>query len=211
MFTLLILSLARAWWEAGHMLVARIAQDVLQAENQSAYRAAMDLILALGNFTDGRSNTFVESAVWADDVKDTGFHAWDSFHFLDRVYDPDGMVVVMDTHDKDINSVNMVGWCKSVLQYHRGISCFERALMLRMLIHVVGDIHQPLHSVAMYNASLPKGDMGGNLVNIVTVNNEKMNLHAFFDSVAAIIQHPSDGRIPRPLDESGDKYFASLA
>lgn len=33
--------------------------------------------------------------------------------------------------------------------------------MARFLLHLVGDIHQPLHSVSMYNASLKTGDLGG--------------------------------------------------
>jgi hypothetical protein len=31
------------------------------------------------------------------------------------------------------------------------------------VVHLVGDIHQPLHSVALYNLTYPKGDIGGNL------------------------------------------------
>jgi len=49
--------------------------------------------------------------------------------------------------------------------------------MARYLLHLVGDIHQPLHSVTMYNSTLKKGDAGGiyilnilgNLITIVTL------------------------------------------
>jgi hypothetical protein len=33
--------------------------------------------------------------------------------------------------------------------------------MARYLLHLVGDIHQPLHSVSMFNSSYKKGDYGG--------------------------------------------------
>lgn len=33
--------------------------------------------------------------------------------------------------------------------------------MARYLLHLVGDIHQPLHSVTMYNSTFKKGDLGG--------------------------------------------------
>lgn len=33
--------------------------------------------------------------------------------------------------------------------------------MARYLLHLAGDIHQPLHSVSMYNSTHKKGDMGG--------------------------------------------------
>lgn len=36
---------------------------------------------------------------------------------------------------------------------------------MRFVLHIVGDIHQPLHSIQFYNNTYngPKGDMGGNL------------------------------------------------
>ena len=37
-------------------------------------------------------------------------------------------------------------------------------------MHVAGDIHQPLHSVALYNHTYPKGDAGGNFLKIKTVH-----------------------------------------
>ena len=36
--------------------------------------------------------------------------------------------------------------------------------MARFLLHLVGDIHQPLHSTSMYNSTFKKGDMGGNKI-----------------------------------------------
>jgi hypothetical protein len=33
--------------------------------------------------------------------------------------------------------------------------------MARFLLHLVGDIHQPLHSVNMYNSIHKTGDKGG--------------------------------------------------
>lgn len=54
----------------------------------------------------------------------------------------------------------------------------QRALMLSWLFHTVGDIHQPLHSTAMFSHELfPKGDRGGNSVN----TKQKGNLHSLWD------------------------------
>lgn len=33
--------------------------------------------------------------------------------------------------------------------------------MARYLLHLVGDIHQPLHSTMMFNATYKTGDLGG--------------------------------------------------
>jgi len=34
-------------------------------------------------------------------------------------------------------------------------------LMARYLIHVIGDMHQPLHNTNFYNNTFTEGDMGG--------------------------------------------------
>ena len=48
--------------------------------------------------------------------------------------------------------------------------------MLRMLIHNVADIHQPLHAATYYGLDFPYGDQGGNLWDIDYSNNIR-NLH----------------------------------
>lgn len=58
------------WWELGHILVAQVAKDRLnQLGKSSALNKFTELITAFNNLTDGRSNTFIEAAVWADDIK----------------------------------------------------------------------------------------------------------------------------------------------
>lgn len=55
---------------------------------------------------------------------------------------------------------------------------------LRLLIHYVGDIHQPLHTVSRYTAEYPEGDQGGNLFMLETFSPENITeLHALWDSV----------------------------
>lgn len=52
---------------------------------------------------------------------------------------------------------------------------------LRLLIHYVGDIHQPLHAVSRYAKDFPTGDRGGNSFKI-TSKDGISNLHALWDS-----------------------------
>jgi hypothetical protein len=60
--------------------------------------------------------------------------------------------------------------------------------MMRYLIHVIGDIHQPLHATAMFNDGMFKnGDQGGNLFKITYASGID-NLHKLFDSVLARIK-----------------------
>jgi len=60
---------------------------------------------------------------------------------------------------------------------------FEKSLLMRYLIHVLGDIHQPLHASSLFDDRFPKGDMGGNLYKIQYTENIEQ-LHKLFDSGA---------------------------
>jgi hypothetical protein len=56
----------------------------------------------------------------------------------------------------------------------------DKAVMLAWLFHLVGDIHQPLHSTALFSPILfPQGDRGGN--NVLTV--QRRNLHSLWDGL----------------------------
>ena len=51
-----------------------------------------------------------------------------------------------------------------------------------MIIHYVGDVHQPLHSAALVDSKYPSGDRGGNSESIPSKDGVG-NLHAVWDSV----------------------------
>lgn len=56
----------------------------------------------------------------------------------------------------------------------------QRALMLTWIFHNVGDVHQPLHSTAMFAEGLfPEGDRGGNLIR----TGQRSNLHSVWDGL----------------------------
>lgn len=67
----------------------------------------------------------------------------------------------MTQYQQDVNAVNIINWCESVLKANKEGISFERAFMARYLLHLVGDIHQPLHSTMMFNATYKTGDLGG--------------------------------------------------
>ena len=58
-----------------------------------------------------------------------------------------------------------------------------KSFALRMLIHYVGDVHQPLHTVAEVDSKYPSGDKGGNAETLPSICGAS-NLHAMWDSVA---------------------------
>ena len=58
----------------------------------------------------------------------------------------------------------------------------QQSFALRLIIHYVGDIHQPLHSVALVDSEYPSGDEGGNREKIPSVDGVS-DLHFVWDSV----------------------------
>lgn len=58
-----------------------------------------------------------------------------------------------------------------------------RSFALRLIIHYVGDLHQPLHTTAEVDSTYKSGDNGGNAEKIPTIDGVS-NLHAVWDSVA---------------------------
>jgi hypothetical protein len=75
----------------------------------------------------------------------------------------------------------------------------ERALFARYAIHLAGDIHQPLHSVALFNQTYPKGDLGGNLNKVILTNGTTSNFHSYWDAGAYLLQNDS-WVIVRPMN-----------
>ena len=57
-----------------------------------------------------------------------------------------------------------------------------KSFALRLLIHYVGDIHQPLHATSRVDSKYPKGDAGGNFFHVPQKGDVK-NLHSVWDSV----------------------------
>jgi hypothetical protein len=56
----------------------------------------------------------------------------------------------------------------------------QQAYYLSWLIHLVGDVHQPLHTVTRFSEAGAKDDAGGNLF---LINDEAGNLHRYWDDL----------------------------
>lgn len=80
---------------------------------------------------------------------------------------------------------------KTILKQNVNKNTAERALFARYLVHLAGDIHQPLHSVALFNKTYQSGDQGGNKMNIILGNGTSSNFHSFWDSGAYVVQNDS--------------------
>ena len=88
---------------------------------------------------------------------------------------------------------------RKVLTQNMDHNSAERALFARYVVHLVGDIHQPLHSVALFNTTYPNGDIGGNREKVILTNGSTSNFHSYWDAGAYILQNDS-WHIVRPMD-----------
>jgi hypothetical protein len=64
-----------------------------------------------------------------------------------------------------------------------GASDADKAIALCWILHLTGDLHQPLHNVALFSKPyFPTGDRGGNSVEVVWEGGTR-NLHAVWDGL----------------------------
>jgi hypothetical protein len=81
-------------------------------------------------------------------------------------------------------AVNAVGVVKVLIgQLKSNESDSERAYDFAWLMHLVGDLHQPLHCVDGISETFPSGDRGGNLIIITGSDDGERELHAFWDDI----------------------------
>ena len=193
---------ALAWNDGGHMMVAKIAYDKISTENPMA-KIEIDRLLALqiapARSTDNSSD-FVSAAHWADDIKHApGFTQTADEHFIDYPYSNDGTPLPTRL-PKSVNIVTALTKYVGILQSPFS-SDSDKATALRFVIHLVGDIHQPLHCVSRVSASYPHGDLGGNKVLIGQPLNElpsEITLHSFWDGGLGSFPHKA-GHVAPPL------------
>ncbi len=176
LFTCILLtSGAYSWNAVGHRLIAQIAYDNLSR------RSKITLNHYNRDMNDGyMSKNLVNSSVWLDSIR-WRTHQYDAMHYIDIPFSRDGSSLPpMQT----INAVWAVNTYKTVLSDPHS-SPKQKGRALRILTHVVGDIHQPMHAVTHVSREHPMGDRGGNDV-ILHKNNVAKNLHAYWDKGAGL-------------------------
>jgi hypothetical protein len=67
----------------------------------------------------------------------------------------------------------------------------DRALALAWVLHLAGDVHQPLHSSGRVTPLEPKGDRGGN--DFALDDLDSPNLHALWDSILRRVRRQAHG------------------
>ncbi|MDA0713005.1 MAG: S1/P1 nuclease, partial [bacterium] len=160
-----------SWGELGHEVVAQIAWSKLTPTT----KAQVEKILSLTSPFYFENKNFITASKWADLIKGTNnnFNKW---HYIDLPYDQ--REVKIDSHNEEHNIFKAI--CQTVTLIKNNHNPINQAWALPMLIHLVGDIHQPLHTTSRFTEKHPKGDQGGSLYIILHQGN-LISLHLYWD------------------------------
>jgi hypothetical protein len=159
------LGLAAPAWpfgEFGHRLVGALAEDMLTPKARAQAHALLG--------PEGGPATLAAASTWADEIR-TLRPATRPWHYITfQIDDPRPDVARADTP----NAVTALDRELAVLS-SPGADRYAREEALKWVIHLVGDLHQPLHAGERH-------DQGGNLMR-VKVNRRTYALHAVWDYV----------------------------
>lgn len=201
-------SLALGWGPGGHMITAQIAFDRLNPRAKA--QAKMLLAIPINPVAvSAKSKNFVNAAHWADDLRSIpAFKSFEPLHFIDKRFSTDG------TQLPAIPVPNIVTALRENVKILKtSTDQNARAQALRLIIHFVGDIHQPLHCADRVSSALPDGDRGGNLVTIKITdangNLRSINLHSYWDG--GLESFPKGGPPPQWLPPALSKIPPAAA
>lgn len=225
-----------AWNETGHRIIAAIAYDNLTPQARARIDAMLrrhpdyESILTKGApaGTAGKARAaFLVASYWPDTIRndprfydetrtnfqitpllpgfsEMGRHTM--WHYVDFNFSEDGTPI------PPIETPNALGELSRLIDLvgTPGGDASMDALAtysLPWLIHLAGDVHNPLHTVSRYSRGLPKGDRGGNDVWVRPAGNSTgLNLHAYWDNLGGT--DPSPAYVDRFAGELTQEYKA---
>jgi hypothetical protein len=144
---------------------------------------------------------FVHAATWPDDVKTKPDYYDDQvtdstaaeivpyghlkhtyWHFKDTLYSPDGTAL---PPPDPVDAVTQLKLMIAQLPSSSGASDNLRSYDLSWILHLVGDIHQPLHAIDRYTAQISGagGDRGGNVEMVTPAIGATLPLHSYWDGI----------------------------
>ena len=179
---------AAAWDNQGHMASGAIAYDLLSRRRPQEVRAVVVLMAAHPDRTrfdrelgatvgPARDRLLFEyMARWPDDARRTRFDRPD-WHYALRIVSPAGAVLTF--HNGRAEEAYLAQL--AVAQDPRATPG-DRAVALCWVMHLVGDMHQPLHAGHWMSARFPLTDRAGTIAWVRPgVGSAPMKLHAFWD------------------------------
>ena len=155
----LVMSPANAWHETGHKMTAEIAFNLLSPKQQQHVAAVLRVRTA--SLMSGTRSDQIEACLK-----------------IQRAFSVSEPLAIASGIASAKSSLN------------RGCaSDADKAVALCWILHLTGDMHQPLHNVALFSRSyFPKGDRGGNDINVAWEDDTR-NLHAVWDGFPTRIEN----------------------
>jgi len=239
-----------AWNATGHRIIAAIAYDNLtplargRVDTLIRQHPDYQTMFAKGAPEDPVARAraaFLTASVWPDAIRgndprfydelradaqptpllpgfpDMGSHA--TWHYVDFNFSNDGTSIPpIETPNALGEVTRLIG----VIGAAPGNTTADiAAYSLPWILHLVGDVHQPLHTVSRYSRTLPKGDRGGNDVWVRPLGFQPrpappggtavlgVNLHAYWDGLAG--NDVSSANVDRLATELSKEYRARFS
>jgi hypothetical protein len=159
----------------GHMLVDQIAFEQIGADTREKVG---NLVRLLDNkYNDNIPYNFITAGCWMDDMRADPAYAYSKWHYIDIEYTPTGTPAIEPQPPHILSAIDEL---RAAFK-NPAASDAQKAGSLAMLMHLVGDIHQPLHCVDWNN------DRGGNAYLIYGIpfsdllKKQIPNLHSYWD------------------------------
>ena len=158
-----------AWGQTGHRITGQIAEAYLTP----AARQAIEALLG--------PESLAEASTYADDMRS------DPSEFWQQTASPFHYVTLQQPHDYHADDCPPQGDAMSALEDFTATlqsataTRDEKQLALRFIVHIIGDLHQPLHV-----GSAALNDRGGNDFK-VKFYGEDSNLHRVWDT--GLVEH----------------------
>lgn len=139
-------SAAFAWGPDGHQIVAEIAQQYLSPQARTAVKELLG------------KQSLAEIATWGDHVRGQKGYEWTAMHVA--LLTPGANTFKYDRNDRGSCPVTVIYRCTAILQ-DRAAAHQDRLEALKLLVHFVGDVHQPVHVERRGDKSLGRFDCFG--------------------------------------------------
>jgi hypothetical protein len=162
-FALYIPLQSLAWGAIGHRIVGEIAESYLSKQA----RAEIKKILG--------DESLAMSSTWADFIKsDPSYKYLDIWHYINfkKGMSHSEMQQFL-AKDTAVNAYTRINFLVQELK-KKDLTPDSKKMYLRLLVHLIGDIHQPLHVS-------PEGTSGGNDIKVSWFS-QASNLHRVWDS-----------------------------
>ena len=161
---------------------------------------------------------FMIAATWADKVKDRDMAVRNkkynnsNWHYFDTLWtEKDDKPVILPAGNEGGRLMEKLADFDKLIRSNA--SDEEKAIAIAWLEHLIGDVHQPLHTTArVLGGENDKGDQGGNLFSLTPKDaKEKLNLHSYWDEILEIGSPNTadlcDGDYLSPIGDSIIKEF----